>query len=419
MRAHHRFLIPWAVLCFALVISAPPGRADVVTDWNQKAADIISGGMIPPGVQVRAMAIVQVSVHEAVSAITHKFAPYRFKIGAAPGASLEAAVAAANRKTLGELVPSQQPAIEAAYNAAISGLPDGAAKANGISVGEKAAAALIAYSSEDGAMAPNTYRPQTAPGVYVPTAFPATPQWGQRRPWVLLHPDQFRPGPPPRLTDETYTRDYNEIRLLGRKNSTTRTQDQTNVALFWEAAGSAMFWPIVRSVAAGTAGRDASDNALLFAAYGMAEDDAIIAIWDAKYAYNFWRPLTAIRNGDMGNNPATERDAGWMPLIDTPPHPEYPCAHCAAAGVTAAVLEAVIGGDASPLLAQSSPSTPGVIHRWARTGDLVDEVRMARIYDGVHFRNSTQVGAALGQKVADWVLSSFLKPALVTQSNQQ
>lgn len=402
------------LFCLAFALCAPHAGADAVIDWNRAAADIIAGGKIPPGVQIRAMAVVQVAVHEAVSAISGRYPAYRFKIPAVPGASLDAAVAGANQKTLLALVPSQQPAIEAAYLASLAKIPDGQARTNGIDVGEKAAAALLAYSAEDGTVVPNTYRPQATPGLYVPTAMPATPQWGQRRTWLLQRPDLFRPGAPPRLTSDVYARDYNEIKALGARTSTARTAEQTEIAGFWEAAGSSMFWPVVRSVAAGVAGRDASDNALLFAAYAMAEDDAIIATWDAKYTYNFWRPLTAIRNGDIDGNPATNRDAGWMPFIETPPHPEYPCAHCVAAGATAAVLEAVVGSGPVPWLTSPSPSAPNAVHRWAQLSDMVTEVRMARIYDGVHFRNSTEAGAALGRKVGEWAVKAFLKPALLS-----
>jgi len=402
------------LICLAVVFFVPHAGADAVIDWNQTAADIIAGGKIPPGIQIRAMAVVQVAVHEAVSAISGRYPAYRFKIPAAPGASLDAAVASANRKTLLALVPSQQAAIEAAYQAFLTKIPDGPARLSGIDIGEKAAAALVAYIAEDGMVVPNTYRPQATPGLYVPTAMPATPPWGLRRTWLLQRPDQFRPGAPPRLTSDVYARDYNEIKALGARTSATRTAEQTEIAGFWEAAGSSMFWPVVRSVASGVAGRDASDNALLLAVYGMAEDDAIIATFDAKYAFNFWRPLTAIRNGDIDGNAATDRDAAWMPFIETPPHPEYPCAHCVAAGVTAAVLEAVIGSGPVQWLSSPSPSAPNAVHHWAQLSDIVTEVRMARIYDGVHFRNSTEVGAALGKKVGDWAVRTFLKPALLS-----
>src|SRR5207244_2658537 len=164
-------------------------------------------------------------------------------------------------------------------------------------------------------------------GVYVPTAGPIRSQWAQRKPWIMTRPDQFRPGPPPSLTSALWARDYNEIKALGAKHSTQRTAAQTDIARFWETTGPAIYLPVVWSVAT-TPGREITQNARLLAVATQAMDDAIIAVMDAKYHYNFWRPITAIRNGDLDGNDATEQEASWVPFIDTPMHPEYPCAHC-------------------------------------------------------------------------------------------
>ena len=187
------------VLTAVLLAAAPPAHADVVTDANAKAAEVASRHPATP-IAVRMMAIVQVSVFEAVNAITARYPAFRVKIAAAPGASVDAAVAAATRTALLKLMPPQQSAIEADYQAALKSVPDGPAKSDGIAVGEQAATAVLASCAEDGAMAPNTYRPHTTPGVYVPTVFPAVPHWGKRKPWVMTSGDQFRPGPPPSLT---------------------------------------------------------------------------------------------------------------------------------------------------------------------------------------------------------------------------
>ncbi|HVO40704.1 MAG TPA: phosphatase PAP2 family protein [Spirochaetia bacterium] len=405
-----------SILCAVLILAsaAPAARADVVTDWNAKAADIVYAATfarLPAPAMIRAMAIVQVSVFDAVAAVSGRFTPLRGAIDPAPGTSLEAAVAAANRAVLLALVPSQQGGIDAAYQAAMAAVPEGPGKASGVEAGEKAAAAVLSWSADDGSAVPAAYRPRTSPGVYVPTVLPAVPGWGSRRPWLMTRGDQFRPGPPPSLSSSAWTKDYNEIKALGGKTSSQRTPEQTDIARFWEATGSAMYWPIFRSVAANQPGREVTDNALLLAAAGMALDDAIIAVWDAKYTYNFWRPVTAIRNGDTYGNAATARDASWTSFIDTPMHPEYPCAHCVAAGAAAAVLEAVVGTGPDPWLTSPSPTAPGMIRHWATPKDLVDEVMMARIYDGVHYRNSTVVGAALGRKVGQLAAAWFLKTA--------
>ena len=379
-------------LLVVMLAVAAGAHADVVTDANAKAAEIASKlPGTPPA--VRTMAIVQVSVFDAVNAITGRYPAFRAKVTAQPGASVDAAVAAATRTALAKLVPAQQAAIDAHYTAALKLVADGPAKTDGIAVGEQVATTVVAMCAEDGAIAPNTYRHHTAPGVYVPTMFPAVPHWGKRKAWVLSSPDQFRPGPPPSLTSDTWKRDVNEIKLLGAKTGSQRTSEQTAIAQFWEATAPAVYWPVARSVA-NSPGRDPIENARLFAAAAVAMDDALIAVFDAKYTYNFWRPVTAIRNAE-----GDARDAGWMPFIDTPMHPEYPCAHCIVSGALGAVLEAELGNGPSPALSSASYTANGTVRTWVKVGDFVQEVAIARIYDGVHYRTSTEVGTAMGKKI--------------------
>jgi hypothetical protein len=369
-----------SVLC---ALSAPAG-ADVVTEWNAKAAEIVATAKIATPVANRTMAIVQTAVYEAVKAATD--------------GSREAAVAAANRTVLSALTPSQKDAIESAYEKAIASIQDGAAKDAGIAAGEKAAAEVTARRTDDGTMAAESYRPATAAGVYVPTTMPAVPHWPQRKPWMLESPSQFRPGPPPALDSERWARDYNEVKALGAKNGSTRTAEQTEIARFWEATLPSIYYGVVRSVA-DQPGRDVARNARLFAAVTQAMDDAIIAVFDAKYQYGFWRPITAIRNGDRDRSDATERDAGWSPFIETPMHPEYPCAHCILAATVGTIVQAEIGDGPTPTLSTSSYMVEGSKRSWKSTEDFVQEVSVARIYDGVHYRNSTEAGMAMGRKI--------------------
>jgi hypothetical protein len=397
----------WA-LALSFLAGASGARADVVTDANAKAADIASRHPSTP-IAVRMMAIVQVSVFEAVNAITGRYPAYRAKMTPAPGASVDAAVASATRFALSRVMPAQQAAIDADYQAQLATIPDGSAKAAGIAVGEQAADAIVAACADDGMVAPDMYRPATPVGVYVPTAGPAVPHWGKRRPWTMTRGDQFRPGPPPSLTSEAWARDYNEIKALGGKNSTQRTPEQTAVAKFWEATAPAVYWPVARSVATAP-GRDVTDNARLLAVAGMAMDDGLIAVFDAKYTYNLWRPVTAIRNGDLDGNDATDRDPGWTPFIDTPMHPEYPCAHCIVSASLGAVLEAEIGSGPTPALRSASSTAGGAVRTWTSVRDFTQEVALARILDGVHYRNSTEVGSAMGKKIGEQAVTSFPKP---------
>jgi hypothetical protein len=308
------------------------------------------------------------------------------------------------------MVPSQQAAIDKAYGSALAAIADGPAKTTGIAVGEQAAAAVIAWRADDGAGTPERYRPATTAGVYVPTTIPVASQWGLRKPWVMTSPNQFRPGPPPALASELWARDYNEIKAVGARNSTTRTPAQTEIARFWEATAPTIYFPVVRSVA-NVPGREVTQNARLLALSAEAIDDALIAVFDAKYHYNFWRPITAIRNGDIDGNDATELDAGWLPLIDAPMHPEYPCAHCIVSGAVVGVLAAEIGTGPTPPLSTTSPTAPGVVRSWTSIDDFALEVANGRIYEGVHYRNSAEVGTAMGKKIGALTAAKALRPA--------
>jgi hypothetical protein len=393
----------------ASLLAAPTALADVVTDWNIKACEIVVEAKLGPPPANRALAIVHTAVYEAVNAITKRYPASELPLEAEFGASVEAATAAATHATLAKLVPSQQAAIDTAYHAALAKIADGPAKTAGIAVGEKAAAAILAGRVDDGASTGETYRPHTTPGVYVPTVIPAVSQWPQRKPWLMTSPDQFRPGPPPALTSEVWARDYTEIKALGSKSSPSRTAEQTEIARFWEATIPPIYHGLVRSVAI-VPGREVTQNARLFAAATQAADDALIAVFDAKYHYNFWRPVTAIRNGDLDGNDATERDPSWTPFIDTPMHPEYPCAHCILSSAVGTVLQAEIGTGPMPTLTTTSVTANGVARSWTKIDDFMQEVANARIYDGVHYRNSTEVGTAMGKQIGELVVAKYLRP---------
>ena len=399
-----------ASLIFAAsLIASPVAIADAVCEWNVKAGEIVVSARMGPPPANRALAIANTAVYEAVNAITKRYPAGALKFDAAPGASVDAAIAAANRTALSKLVPSQQSAIDVAYQAALSKVADGPAKTSGIALGEQAATAILASRAEDGAAAGETYRPHTAPGVYVPTLIPAVPNWPQRKPWLMTSASQFRPGPPPTLTSALWARDYNEIKALGSKSNSRRTAEQTQIASFWEATLPPIYNGIVLSVA-DVPSREVTQNARLFAAVAQAADDALLAVFEAKYHYNFWRPVTAIRNGDLDGNDATERDASWTPFIETPMHPEYPCAHCIVAAAVGTVLQAEIGTGAMPTLTTTSYLVKGPGRKWTKIDDFMQEVANARVYDGVHFRNSTEVGTAMGKQVGALAVAKFLRP---------
>jgi hypothetical protein len=401
-------LVSCRLLLMALLAVLPlASRADVVTDWNLKASEIVAAHQPgPPGSAT--LVLVQTAVFDAVNAITRRYpAAASPTLKPAPGASIDAAVAAVNRTVLLKLAPSQQAAIEAAYQTALADVADAKARADGITVGEQAVAELVARRAVKAADMVY-YRPVTRPGMYLPTVVPvggdAVPV---TRCWVLDRVDQFRPGPPPELTSAVWARDYNEIKVMGARTGSRRTAEQTDIARFWTTTGPAVYFPLARSVS-GQPGREVTRNARFLAVFAQAGVDAIDAVFDAKYAYQFWRPFTAIRNGDQDGNDATERDPSWLPFIETPMHPEYPCAHCSAAGAYGAVLLAEIGSGPAPRLSSTSPTLPGATRSWNSVAEFVQEVSNARIYDGVHYRNSTEVGTALGRKVGELAVSKLM-----------
>jgi hypothetical protein len=195
---------------------------------------------------------------------------------------------------------------------------------------------------------------------------------------------------------------------MGAKTGSSRTAEQTDIARFWELTGPATYNPVARQISAAK-NLDVLDNARLFALFAIATADAAIAVFDAKYAYNFWRPVTAIRNADLDGNDATERDATWEPLISTPMHPEYPCAHCTLQGSAASVLQGLFG-DSVPRFTMTSTTAPGVTRSFVRLSDYVTEVINARIFDGVHYRTSGEAGAEMGCKIGEYTVENYFRP---------
>jgi len=238
-------------------------------------------------------------------------------------------------------------------------IPDGIAKTDGIKLGEAVAARVVEARTNDGADAPDDYRPRTTPGVYVPTAIPISSMWPNMKPFAIANPSQFRPAAPIALESKEWATDYNELKDYGGQTSAKRTAEQTEIARFWLIDPPMAYHPFVRQLATAKQ-MDVVDSARLMALAAVGLTDAIIAVLDAKYHYNFWRPITAIRNGDIDGNPATDREATWQPIANTPMHPEYPCAHCIQSGSVAGVVKGVLGTADIPEIAVNSPTAPGV-----------------------------------------------------------
>ena len=384
-------------------------RADVIMDWNIKADEIAAQKQLLPPNRARATAMLQVAMFEAVDAIERRYVPYKLNLTADRSTSKEAAAASAGHDILLTLYPDLQNSLDATLAAMLAGVANGDSKAKGIDLGKKAAAEIIALRANDGIDAQETYRPHTTPGVYVPTVIPASSTSGTTTPWAMTSGSQFRPAPPPALTSETWSADVNEIRELGRIDSTKRTAEQTTIGRFWFVTGPPSYNPVVRQVAMAKE-MDIVDCARLFALTAMAGNDALIAVFDAKYTYNLWRPMTAIRNADQTNNSSTPRDASWRPLGETPMHPEYPCAHCITSAAVSAVLQGVAGNEIGEI-SMTSPTAPGVTRKWTSLQAYSDEVAVARIYAGFHYRFSTVVGKDMGKKIGELVVATQMRSA--------
>src|SRR5712672_1228593 len=394
----------------ALTGAAQSAFANVITDWNENAVTFVTPRMAP-GAGQRVVAIMQVAMFDAVNSIERRYRPYLIQIPTAATASKEAAAAAAAGTVLTGLYP-QDADLKSTLAAYLATIPNSDAKSEGIRLGEAVAAKILEARAKDGADAPDTYRYKTKPGVYVPTAITVSSTWGNVAPFALANSSQFRPAPPVALNSGQWATDYNEIKDLGGKTSTKRSDRQTEDARFWLITGPQSTAPVVRQVVEAKK-MSVIDSARFMALTAMAGADAAIAVFDAKYHYEFWRPITAIRNGDQDDNPGTERDATWQPIDNTPMHPEYPCAHCIVSGAVASAIETLLGTPEVAELTMTSPTAPGATHRWTNIRAYADEVAHARIWAGFHYRFSVRVGQDMGRTIGEYVVKTVMRPATV------
>lgn len=407
-RKSARLLSALGVLAFALVSGGT--RADVITEWNVVALDTFKAANVGGNPLFRALAIMHVAMSDAVNTVQNRYTRYALNIPVNSAASAEAAATAAARTVLVALAPSQKAKVDEVYAAALGRLPGGAGKVAGIAIGEQAAAAVIAERADDATNVPDTYRPVTAPGVWIPTTPPLFAEYARARPWVLARADQFRPGPPPALTSAIYARDYNETKDLGGVKSTRRTSPQTDAVKFWTQANLGSVWFEAARQLSAPKGLDLADNARFFALLSMAGANSFIVDWDAKFYYNRWRPVTAIRNGDLDGNDATERDPGWTSLNATPMHPEYPSQAAIFGGVSAGVYEAVFGPGVGTPIVVTDTVDPKVTRQFDNIAAVVEETRIVRVWGGIHFRKTLEVSDVMGREVAAYLVANSIRP---------
>jgi len=407
--------IPRAVVALvftASCVDAASASADVVLDWNVIALKTTAAAPFNPPLETRNLAIVHAAMFDAVNSITGESPAYVVRPRAPRRASAEAAAVAAARVTLVKLYPDQQSILDAAYAASIARIPDGPARTDGVHVGEAVALRMLEARASDGAMAAikAEYFPGRRPGDWIPTppaSLPALdPGWGEVRPFVLRDGSQFRPGPPPALHGKRYARDFEEIKEIGSSTSGTRRQEETDLARFWIATAAQNWNPVAHQMSIAQ-GLTLSQNARAFALLNLAGADAFIAAWDAKFAYNQWRPVTAIRAADTDGNASTGADPTWTPLLVTPPFPDYIAGHTTYAGAAQAVLEHVFGEDPGVVITLTSPTAPGVVETYTTFKDIADGVVNARVWGGIHWRTSSVQGRVVGEELGRYVVGHF------------
>ena len=395
--------------------TALTGAPDPVLAWNATAAQMIvgpGGAAKPPPLAFLDGAIVHTAIYDAVNAIhSNPYTNYGSHPNVITPASDYAATAAAAHDVLLALYPANAAGLDAAYATSLSYVPDGEAKTNGISVGQQTAAAIVALRANDGRNAGGTFTTSGGDGVWVPTppAFlPALTPWARFiTPWTMTSPSQFRAHPPPSFDSKTWIRDYNETMALGAKVGSTRTPEQTDIGVFWSDQPMLQWNRAWRGIAT-TQQLSIEHEARFFAMLYMAVSDALIGCWDSKFHYVFWRPVTAIRAG--GANPNLTADPTWESNVVTPNHPEYPAAHGCVSSATVHTLQAFFSTDNIAFTINSTVA--GLlqpVRNYARFSDALAEVERARVYGGMHYRNSTEQGAKLGKKVARNLKHQFFR----------
>ncbi len=404
----------------AAVVPSPATSTDPVLAWNQALIGILS----TPGAQpatihaTRSLAILHAAIYDAVDSIERTSKPYAISIAAPRRADPTAAAAAAGYTVLASLYPNQQEALGGEFDSLLAQVPNGYHKYEGVRTGEAVADALLALRADDGSMLPQpVFTPGTQPGSYqlTPPAFgqPAFQQWPLVRPFALQKASQFRPPAPPALTSKAYAAAFAEVKSLGAVNSTTRTADETQIATFWNPP-IWIAWNNIAETAAIAHHNTLMQNARLFALLNVTFADSVIAFYDAKYTYHFWRPVTAIRAADTGN-PALVGDPNWAPLTNTAQDPSYPGAHATISFAAASVLGSFFGSDNFKFSATSS-ALPGVTRSFTSFSAAANEASLSRIYAGQHFRTDEDAGQKLGGQVASFVLGKLLLPLNAKQT---
>lgn len=413
MRPHRLCLAVLLTTCSTLSV-----RADIITDWNNAALQAIRTGGTPPPMASRNLAMTHIAMFDAVNAVNRKYQSYFYNPLADPTTNQIAAAAQSAHDVLKALYPAQAATFDALLTTSLSTIADGSAKTNGIALGAAVGAGMLALRSGDGSvnMLP-PYLGGTDPGMWRPTpagfAAGLLPNWPNVTPFAMTSGSQFRLGPPPALTSAEYAADFNEVKEIGSAGSAVRTADQTDIARFWADGGGTSTPPghwnrIAQTVTAGQ-GLSLEENARLFALMNISMADAAIAVWDMKYEYELWRPVTAIRLADTDGNPDTEADPTWSSLIATPPFPTYTSGHSAFSIAAADILAALLGTDNIAFTSSAEGFMVGD-RSFTSFSQAAEEAAMSRIYGGIHFRFDNTVSQTMGRSIAAYAMANRLAP---------
>ncbi len=405
------------VLCATVLVFAVPAAADVVLDWNGVLLDAIRTDRTNPPKASRAMAIVHVSIFDAVNGILGGYTPYHVTASAPAGASPEAAAAAAAHRALVALFPAQKATFDAELATSLAAIPDGSAKTNGISWGESVAAQILALRAHDHSADVVPY--QSAIGAFwwipTPAAFAAAllPNWPTVTPWSMTSGSQFRQPAPPFPSSDEYLAAFREVKNFGPVTNSVRTAEQTQIALFWADGGGTAtppgHWLVIADGVSEEEHLSLLQNARLFALLGITVADAAIVSWDNKYAYNIWRPVTGIQGANLDGNPKTRSDKTWLPLIATPPFPAYTSGHSTFSGSSSRILELFFGTDHFDF-STTSDGLPGVTRSFTSFFQAAEEAGQSRIFGGIHWQFDNTAGLASGRSLAEHVFFNFLTP---------
>jgi hypothetical protein len=397
----------WAVSTALLMGTL--AHADVVTEWNSAALDAIRAGNTSPPIGSRRLAILHVSIYDAVNGIARTHEPYLVQSAVPASASREAAASAAAHEALVNLFPASTSIFDALHTAILATIPEGPHKTAGIVWGEFVANQILAARANDDSSAVVPPPTGSGPGVWIPTP-PAflpylLPQWGFVVPFAMSSSSQFRTPGPPSLDSQQYAADYEEVKQLGAAVGSTRTEEQTEIALFWaDGAGTETppgHWNSIAQIIAEARGNTLEENARLFALLNIAMADAAICAWDAKYTFDFWRPVTAIA--------FVEPELNWMSFIVTPPFPDYVSGHSTFSAAAATVLPLFYGTEDLPFTT-GSDFLPGVYRSFATCLDAAGEAAVSRIYGGIHFRSASEDGLQAGISIGEWTATHYLLP---------